>query len=385
MKKTTKLFNLLKNDSKPHVFLAGEMDCRLLLSFGEYLFKSETPSLFIARAKPSIIFGINQNPYLECNIQQIQKDGIDLIRRTTGGGAVYVDPGTLMVGFFGPKKYPNFDKNNIDNIIIKSLNSFIKYPAEVVGKNDIKVAIDGVYNKIAGQAYKISDTHYKHHLSILVDTEMNKLSKYLTPNKLKMQSKATKSAKSNVINMVDIINSTNSTNCVELCYNLTGKLVENFLDHYNFQNYNQSVIIGQRAYTNLLLLLNKYKNNNTNVITTNNLLQIPEIAGTYKTLCSNEMVFGRTPDFTHEFEARYDWGTVRVELFVKGNVIRQITCYTDSIITNIPEKLKTILIGKPYIKQIIAYEFNIAHDNCDNDDMRNILNNIKFLILDNIL
>jgi lipoate-protein ligase A len=367
------------NSGKPRIFLTGETDTRLLLAFGEYLFKSQIPSLFISRAKPAVVIGRHQNPYSECNFRNIDNDGIDVVRRTSGGGAVYVDNGTLMVGFYGPRYYPNFNKNNVNQIIIKSLNPLLKYPAEIVGKNDIKVSIEDKYHKIAGQAYKLDDSHYLHHLSILVDTKMSKLTNYLMPNQSKMQSKAIKSVRSNVVNVIDIVNNdiVNNSNREDLCYDITMKLKDNFMDHYNFGDAHVTII----TQDNIRHYLDKLNNVDFGLITGDQLLEIDSIRDSYNRLCSNEWLFGKTPEFTHKFEARFDWGTTRIEFLVKNNIIRNVTCYTDSIYIDIPNKLQNILMENIYDKDSISYQFDNVCYNCDEYHMKQILFDIKNMII----
>ncbi|MBC8452247.1 MAG: lipoate--protein ligase LplA, partial [Spirochaetes bacterium] len=68
------------------------------LALEEYLFQRLKPGsrlLLFYRNNPSVIIGRNQNPWLECNLQQMQTEHIPFFRRFSGGGTVYHDPGNL--------------------------------------------------------------------------------------------------------------------------------------------------------------------------------------------------------------------------------------------------------------------------------------------------
>jgi lipoate-protein ligase A len=346
-----KNLKLITDSSKCRIILSQDMHPPLIIGLGEYVMKSDTPSLFITRARPSIIFGVNQNPYLECNIPKIKEDGISLIRRGTGGGCVY--EGTLMIGFTGRQDHPNFNCDNINKIITSSFSPFLKYPAEAVGKNDIKCHMNDTYHKIAGQTFKYSRGYYKYTLSALVNTNMNAISKYLTPNKLKMQSKGIKSARTNVINMIDIAKADYEGN---LCDDITLKLVTNFEYYFGLQNNIINIVCSDD--NSLCKSINKHSDNKTNILDESDLYTIPEIKNICDYLTDDKTIYGQTPDFTHEFEGRFSWGTISVRLFVEDNKIKDVHCYTDSIIVELPIMLKEILVDCNYARRDVEGRFN---------------------------
>lgn len=372
--------NPLKNSNKPRIVLAGPTDTRLLLSIGSYLFETSAfPTHFIARALPSVVIGKHQNPYLECNLKNIKRDNVPIIRRETGGGAVYVDEGTLMVGFYGNSAFPGYNKDNINRIILSSLNSTLPQSAEIVGKNDIKVSINDAYYKIAGQAFRISKNSYLHHLSILMNTDMSKLANYLTPNKLKIMSKGTSSVNSHVKNMLGLINNPD-LDCDELALYLTNNLAKNFIKQYDYQEYEKIVIIPENLTSEYpFQLLDK----NSETITDKQVLEIEEIKQYYDNLCDSEWTYRSSPEFTHLFEGRYNWGIVRIELYVKKGVIEDVVCYTDSIHMEIPDILRQ-LTKTFYDKENISSDINLIKSSQE-DYMKNILADIEHLFLANMV
>lgn len=60
------------------------------------------PTLFLWRNERTIVIGKHQNPWKECHLQAMERDGVTLSRRITGGGAVYHDLGNTCFSFLTP-------------------------------------------------------------------------------------------------------------------------------------------------------------------------------------------------------------------------------------------------------------------------------------------
>lgn len=386
-----KLKKIFNTKNIPRIFLADKLNPHLSMALENMLQDSEVPSLLINRAKPSIIFGVNQNPYIECDIKQIKNDNIALIRRETGGGAVYLDEGTLMISFNGSKKYPDYNQDNINQIITKTFSSFLKYPAEIVGKNDIKVKIDNTYHKIAGQAFKHSGCdHYKHHLSVLVDTNFDAMQKYLKPNNLKLESKSVKSVRSNVVNMKDIVCNEKQFDTSKLMYDINIQLIKNFINEYVITNKVFLTVIDDTTEdtdSSYLRLLDK--NSDDNIFgdilyfTTATLSGIKEISDKCFKLHSDETTFGKTPEFTHQFVKRFEWGTLILQFNVVENIIKNVNCYTDSIEVELPKILNSLFWSVYYNKKTMEYHFDtgIEIHKKKQPQIAGILSDIKKLVV----
>lgn len=139
----------------------------------------------------------------------MEKDGIKLARRRTGGGAVYQDLGNSCFSFLTPvfsEKYPlDYAKKINNEIILNSLKN-LNINAELSGRNDI--LCEG--KKVSGSAYKMNlgnkDGKGKkalHHGTMLIDVDSSKIAKYLNPNKDKLKSKGIDSVISRVTNLVN--------------------------------------------------------------------------------------------------------------------------------------------------------------------------------------
>ena len=221
--KINKCLNIFQDSSKPRILLGGPTNPKLSLAISEYFMNSERPTLFINRAKPAIMFGLNRNPYIECNIKKIKDDRVKLIRQTTYSSCTYVDDGTLMVGFTGKKN--QLTKDDTNKIIRDSLNRVLQYPCKL-GKNDIKAKIDDKYYKIADKSFKYTDTHYKHNVSILADTDFQATNKYLNPSK----------GTTHLMNMMDMSKGRKHSKDNSLCSLIQLFLIKGFAEHCQLSN-----------------------------------------------------------------------------------------------------------------------------------------------------
>ncbi len=177
---------IISTDTNAYYNLAVE---RLLLnaSLG-------APRLFLWQSKNAVVIGAHQNPYAECDLLKMQKEGVQLTRRISGGGAVYHDLGNLNFCFVCPKGI--YDEKAQTKLIASALSKQ-GVKVEISGRNDLTV--NGF--KISGNAYYRSKQNGLHHGTLLISSNLNKLSAYLTPSNEKLQKSGVKSVKSRVANL----------------------------------------------------------------------------------------------------------------------------------------------------------------------------------------
>lgn len=171
------------------------------LASEEYLLRQKNGYyIYLWVNSPAVIVGINQNTLQEVNLGFTEDNGIKVVRRQTGGGAVYHDLDNICYTVIAP-----FDKD-ADNYrkftapVIEYLNS-LGVKAEFSGRNDITV--EG--KKISGNAQTVVGNRIMHHGTLLFHTDMSVLSSALKPNKLKMESKGIKSVRARVGNIYDFL------------------------------------------------------------------------------------------------------------------------------------------------------------------------------------
>lgn len=171
------------------------------LAFEEIVLKlPETKSILILwQNDNAIIVGRNQNIYEEVNIEKAEADSVHIIRRNTGGGAVFQDLGNLNFSIIQNRDEPSTYQAMLQPVInvLQKLNINACYS----GKNDIKV--DG--QKISGNAQYIYKNRLLHHGTILFDVILSKIGNYLYIDKSKMKSKGVKSQRAMVTNVKTLL------------------------------------------------------------------------------------------------------------------------------------------------------------------------------------
>ena len=172
------------------------------LSFEEHLMNKKdenTLFLYLWQNKNTVVIGKNQSARDQCNLELMKSDNVKLARRSSGGGAVFHDLGNLNFTFICPKDYFDIQRNL--NVIKRCLKSF-NIKAEFSGRNDLLV--DGC--KISGQAYLHKNNIALHHGTLLIETDLINLGKYLKKDKEKLESHGVKSHRQRVNNLINFNN-----------------------------------------------------------------------------------------------------------------------------------------------------------------------------------
>ena len=179
-------------------------DPYLNLAIEEYIFENAKEETFILwQNNPCIVIGKNQNPYAEINIPLAKQRKIDVVRRITGGGAVYHDLGNLNYSFVSPTHKNGIDFAYFTAPIIKALKS-IGVECTLSGRNDL-VLSDG--RKISGNAQFSRGGRVLHHGTLLYNSNLDVLDELLSVDPEKLQSKAVRSARARVSNIAEQLSS----------------------------------------------------------------------------------------------------------------------------------------------------------------------------------
>lgn len=93
-------------------------------------------------------------------------------------------------------------------------------------------------------------------------------------------------------------------------------------------------------------------------VTAEEMLEIPEVKKMYEHLNSDKWLYGNTPTFTHKLDKRFTWGTVYLFLNVQDGIITDVSCNTDSLMVDLPEIIKNLILGVQYNKLAIEKQFN---------------------------
>ncbi|KGX84790.1 lipoate--protein ligase [Pontibacillus litoralis] len=185
----------------------GINDPRINLAIEEYVLKhldidNETSYLLFYINEPSIIIGKNQNTIEEINTDYVEENGIHVVRRLSGGGAVYHDLGNLNFSFLTKDDGNSFhDFAKFTKPVTDALQQ-IGVKAELSGRNDIQLE-DG--RKISGNAQFSTKGRMFSHGTLMFDSEIENVVQSLRVKSEKIRSKGIKSIRSRVANVSDLM------------------------------------------------------------------------------------------------------------------------------------------------------------------------------------
>lgn len=183
------------------------------LATEEYLIKNAKDDIIMLwRNSPSVIIGKNQNAYAEINFDFVREHDIKVVRRLTGGGAVFHDLGNVNYTFISPPngvladgvRQGGLDFAHFSRPIISALNA-IGLNAALSGRNDIVVSTEDGERKISGNAQCVLDEVTMHHGTLLFSAQMERLTGALNVNTDKLKSKGIASVRSRVANILDLL------------------------------------------------------------------------------------------------------------------------------------------------------------------------------------
>ncbi len=182
----------------------GITDPRINLALEEYVLrniKRDDSFLLFYINEPSIIIGRNQNTLEEINHEYVREQGIHVVRRISGGGAVYHDFGNLnfsIITNYALEKFNRYD--DFTRPVVEVLHS-LGVPAEMSGRNDILV--DG--RKISGNAQFTTGGRMFSHGTVLFDSRLDEVVAALNVKMSKIESKGLKSVRSRVVNISEFL------------------------------------------------------------------------------------------------------------------------------------------------------------------------------------
>ena len=179
----------------------GSVDPAYNLAFEEYILQNyrQGDILILWQNANSVIVGRNQNAEAEINRAFVEKHGIKVVRRNTGGGAVFHDLGNLNYSFITDAD--SLEKDTLRRFldpVVAALRS-MGLDAESSGRNDILVS----GKKVSGTAQQLWKGRILHHGTLLFDADTSLLAGALNPDPTKYQSKGIASVRSRVGNIRD--------------------------------------------------------------------------------------------------------------------------------------------------------------------------------------
>ena len=181
-----------------------DMDPYWNLAAEEYLFEhcAETDRVFILwQNRPAVVVGKYQNTLEEINSGFVRSRGIDVVRRLSGGGAVYHDPGTLNYSVISGIGENSMLRMRVFCEPVVETLSALGVSCGYSGRNDVQAGD----RKVSGSASYRKDRKVLFHGTILFDTDLSVLEQALTPDPEKIISKGIKSVRSRVANLKEFL------------------------------------------------------------------------------------------------------------------------------------------------------------------------------------
>ncbi|HCL01762.1 MAG TPA: lipoate--protein ligase [Lachnoclostridium phytofermentans] len=289
------------------------------LAIEEYLLETveqDTCFLYLWQNENTVVIGRNQNPWKECRIQELEQDGGHLVRRLSGGGAVFHDLGNLNFTFLVHKCHYDLDKQlEVILCAVKKLGIH----AEKSGRNDITIS----GRKFSGNAFYTRGEKCYHHGTLLVSADMQKLSKYLQVSKDKLALKGVDSVRSRVANLSDYQTGLTITMLKE-------KLLEAFEETYGYKAvYCKQEDLDQEALSN-----------------------------GRKKFSDFSWLYGRNMDFQYELSKQFAWGNVIWQFQVSCGIIKDLQLFSDSMEPDLVEMLPRLIKGSRYENKDICNKLN---------------------------
>jgi len=249
----------------------------------------------------AVIIGRNQNPWKECGLDAMARDGVQLVRRVTGGGAVYHDAGNLNYSLIAGRS--RYDQDEQYELILRALRS-LGLPCERSGRNDLLAG----GRKFSGSAFCQRGNIRQHHGTLLVNAALDRLPRYLQPDPRKLQAKGVESVRGRVCNL----GSFRPGLRVE-------KVREALIETYRaalgpFESWSPDAAAGLAPYEE------KHR--------------------------SWEWRMGKTPAFDLELERRFPWGGVQLLFTLREGRVASLETYTDALDERLPERLRARLTGR---------------------------------------
>ncbi len=240
------------------------------------------PALLLWRSGPAVVIGKNQNPWRECHLEAVRRDGIHLARRVSGGGAVYHDEGNLNFAII--LKRTAYDEERQFGVIRRALKN-LGFETRIENRNSL-MAGD---RKISGNAFCFRKQAAMHHGTILIESDLKRLAEYLAPGPHDIATHAIASIRSNVVNLRDLIPTRTPAEVREA-------LRDAFIREYGGAS---------------------------DPVRAEDVLDPSEIASLRRRYRSDEWVYGYTPGFDLALAHAFPWGALRLNLRVEQGRIRE--------------------------------------------------------------
>lgn len=260
---------------------------------------------YLWQNQKTVVIGKNQNAWRECSVELLEREGGFLARRFSGGGAVFHDLGNLNFTFIAP--LADYSVSRQLDVICRAVKHLGLEPQKS-GRNDLLIGD----RKFSGSAFQKNSRCGCHHGTLLVDTDLARMARYLTVSAEKLRSKGVSSVKSRVVNLK------------ELCPSIT------------IQTLSQAILDAFGQVYGLFVR------------------SMPKEAVDWETvrekaalLSSWQWRFGKDLPFSFELSHRFFWGEILLRFAVRSGQTVKVQAYSDAMDTDFIEKIPDLLENLP--------------------------------------
>lgn len=281
------------------------------MAFDEYCLEKlniDEPVFYLWQNRPAVIVGFNQEVNTEVNLDYLKANNIDLVRRVTGGGAVFHDFGNLNYTIVGHSENLERDYPEYASLMMRALQK-LDIPATLSGRNDILVG----ERKVSGFAKRVCKNRLMVHGTLMYNVDLEVLTQVLNPSATKLQSKGIGSVRSRVANLREYL--------------------PEMKDIQTFSKQLEKIL--SNNYTD-----NEYK------LSDEDLKNIQQL--TDEKFAQWEWNYGRSPKATLSYSSRLACGTVEIHLTLNENKISSCR-FGGDFLGNLPASdIEQILQGVRY-------------------------------------
>ena len=292
--------------NKLSIFLGAGFDPHANLATEKHLMDMVQPGqciLYLWQNQNTVVIGRNQNPWAECRTGLLEEEGGKLARRLSGGGAVFHDIGNLNFTFLVCREDYDVDRQLS---VIQAACAMSGISAEKSGRNDLLA--EG--RKFSGNAFYQDKLHSYHHGTLLIDVDMTKLQRYLSPSKAKLEAKGVASVRSRVVNLKELAPSLD-------CETMKTYMAAAFQQVYKLPA--DPIVLAAADLAAIEALKKEYG--------------------------SWEFLYGTPLPFTLECEGRFPWGGIQLQLQAKNGIITAAKVYSDAMDWQLPNTVESALTG----------------------------------------
>lgn len=268
--------------------------------------KEDTVTMYLWKNERTVVVGYNQNPFAECNVRLLLDQGGHLMRRGTGGGAVYHDLGNINFSFIVDKSL--YDVRKQLSVIQDALLSY-GLQTEISGRNDLTCG----GRKFSGNAFAKGQHNNLHHGTLLIKTDGAMMQRYLNVDKAKLMKHGVSSVRSRVVNLSELVPELTSESIKQPLTNSFEKVYGGKAELLDFDTY----------------------------------INMAEVQSIMSDISSRSFLFGRWEQFKTTKKAQFPWGSVDIALQIDEaqSLIKETQIASDCLEPETIQQAEQLLTG----------------------------------------